>query len=489
MKPFKDYLKQVNEYGVVEQVTHPIVTVVGLPGARLHELVIFETGQEGEIFSLNRENIQVLVFSQHPLRVGVAVARTDKMLSVPVGEELLGHIIDPLGSPVSKMVKFVRPIKERELEVSPLGLTSRSKIKEPFLTGVALVDLLLPLGKGQKELVVGDSKSGKTSFLLSSIKNQVERNDAIAIYAGIGKKRSELKKIEEYLKKEKVLDKTVMVVSTSYDCPGLIYLTPYSAMAIAEYFRDQGNHVLIIFDDLSTHAKFYREISLIARRFPGRDSYPGDIFYAHARLMERAGNFKTKDKDASITALPVAEVTEGDLTAFIPTNLMGMTDGHIYFDKEIYLKGRRPSINIGLSVTRVGRQTQSKLLQEINRELTAFLANYEKMQELTHFGAEMNDSAKAVLKKGEVVYNFFESDYLYSVPLPVQLLLFSLIWSDLVDLNTVLSYQNNLIKSYQDTRCRQLIDKILQVEDLDSLMASIKKNKEGLLSICTQETK
>lgn len=482
---FKQQLKEIQEYGIVTQVSHPIVIVKGLENAHLHEMVLFESGEMGEVFLIHQDSISVLVFSKHPINVGLRVTRTDESIAVPVGHELLGKIIDPLGNSISEEKEYAKPHETRILETHPLGITKRLKITESFLTGVALIDTMIPLGKGQKELIIGDRKTGKTSILLASMKHQIMEG-SIAIYAAIGKKRTDIKKIEQSLTDQGIEKSALIVATTSYDSPSLIFLTPFTAMTIAEYFRDKGRNVVVIFDDLSTHARFYREISLLAKRFPGRDSYPGDIFYTHARLLERAGNFKhgEEGKSVSITAFPIAEITEGDFTGYIPTNLMGMTDGHIFFDSNVYYKGRRPAINVALSVTRVGRQTQSPLARSINRELTTFLALYEKMQNLSHFGAELTDTVKQVLSTGGMIYNYFNQDYFVVIPQTVQLVLFALVWLNLIpDVETLVKARKALLEAYKNDEHKKFLDDLARVESLNPFLTRIQESKEELLSL------
>lgn len=497
---FNTFMGEVKEFGLVQSMNHPIAFIAGLPGAQLNELILFETGDVGQVFLIEETQVHVLVFSTSPLKVGVRATRTNKFPNVPVGKELLGKIIDPLGNPFSDEENYVRPTEFRDIEAHPLGMAARSRIKTPFLTGISIVDMMVPLGKGQKELIIGDRKTGKTSFLLTTIKNQVN-NGAIAIYAAIGKKKSDIKEILDYFKSEGIEKSVVTVATSSYDSPSLIFLTPYSATTIAEHFRDQGNDVVVVFDDLSTHAKFYREIALLAKRFPGRDSYPGDIFYTHARLLERAGNFKHKEKgEVSITMLPVADIIEGDFTGYIATNLMGMTDGHIFFDSNAYSQGRRPAVNIPLSVTRVGRQSSAKILRSINRELTAFLALYQRMQDLSHFGAELTDAVKQVLRTGDVVYKFFEQTNDVIVPLGVQTTMFSMLWlkmfDDAVILDQLAQYRDNLIKAYYNPNGKpsgfksnkEFFDKTLEAEKFNDLLGTISKYKDYLLSTAVTGT-
>ncbi len=288
---FSQFLKKTGEYGVVYQVSHPIVFIEGLPQVKSQEIIIFESGQKGEVFAINRGKIEARIFTHTPIRVGTKVTRTNQQLALPVGPELLGQTINPLGEPIDPAVAFTSPKNMREMDAKPVDISGRAKITDHLSTGISLIDTMVPLGRGQRELVIGDRKTGKTSLMMTTIKEQA-REGVISIYAAIAKKKSDIKKMQQFFTQEKIADKVIIVATSSYDSPSLIYQTPYAAMAIAEYFRDQGTNTLLILDDLSTHAKFYRELSLLSRRFPGRDSYPGDIFYTHSRLLERAGNFQ-----------------------------------------------------------------------------------------------------------------------------------------------------------------------------------------------------
>ncbi len=484
---FNQLLKKVGEYGIVYQVSHPIAMIEGLPNAKSHEVLWFETGQKGEVFTINRGKIEARVFSNEPVRVGTKVARTDEILSIPVGPELLGQNINPFGEAFDETAPFKAPKEKRELDVTPIGISGRQKITAQMATGISLIDLLVPLGKGQRELIIGDRKTGKTSLLMTIVKKQVNEG-TIVIYAAIGKKMSEIKKIKQFFDKEKLSPKTILVATSSYDSPSLIFHTPYAAMTIAEYFRDQGQSSLIIMDDLSTHAKFYRELSLLAKRFPGRDSYPGDIFYVHSKLLERAGNFKLpKNMEAAITCLPIVEIIEGDFTGYISTNLMGITDGHIYLDSNIYYQGMRPAVNIPLSVTRVGRQTLGKLPREVNKLLMAFLSQYDKLQNLSHFGQELTDDVKSALNMGELIYKFFKQPYEEIVPLNVQLIIISLIFNKLImDKETLDQIKNGLVIANNDPSKKDFLKDILDAKDLDIFDDKVMKNKDALLKMAVK---
>ncbi len=482
---FNQYLQKTGEYGIVYQVSHPIVFIDGLPKVKTHEIILFEGGQKGEVSTINRGKVEARIFSNEPVKVGTRVTRTDKMLSIPVGKELLGHAINPLGEPLDPSQSFTSPTEVRPLDANPIGISGRQKITKQLLTGITFIDLLLPLGVGQRELVIGDRKTGKTSVLMTAIKRQAYEG-VICIYAAIAKKKSDIKRLQQFFIDEKIKDKVIIVATSSYDSQSLIYQTPYTAMAIAEYFRDLGINTLLILDDLSTHAKFYREISLLARRFPGRDSYPGDIFYTHSRLLERAGNFKHPTAgQVAITCLPVVEIVEGDFTGYISTNVMGITDGHVYLDSNIYYQGLRPAINLPLSVTRVGRQTLDPLSRELNESLVAFLANYDKLQNLSHFGQELTDDVKRDLRLGDLVYSFLNQPYQLIVPKPVQMILISMILQNLISNKIALTQiKNGLIAAAYDRGKQKILYEIIDgAKDLKTLNANVLNDKEHLLNL------
>jgi F-type H+-transporting ATPase subunit alpha len=488
MKDFNYYLNSIGEIGYVEQTTSSIIYASGLPGVKPGELVLFENGQLGETLSLSHHAIEILVFSKDGLTLGTKIVRTNDLLKIPVGIELLGKIIDPLGNNLEESLPVRRPKMLRAIVASPSGITSRKAIKRHLATGVPVVDLVLPLGYGQKQLVIGDRKTGKTDFLLQAILTQAKLGN-ICIYAAIGKRKFDIIKLKDVFAKYQILDRVVIVASGSQDPIGMIYLTPYSAMTISEYFRDQGFDVLLVLDDLSTHAKFYRELALLGKRFPGRSSYPGDIFYTHASLLERAGNFATPKGERAITCLPVAETIEGDLSGYIQTNLMSMTDGHLYFDLDLFAKGRRPAINPFLSVTRVGRQTQSNLERQINREILSFLTLFEKMQRFAHFGAELNETIKATLSVGEELTKFFQQPPSTIIPIHVQILLFCLLWISVVQKRSPseayekLQDLEKIVKLYEGNQdFRKKLDTIIQTtESFNDLLRIIIEKKEELL--------
>lgn len=485
MKDFNYYLNTIGEIGYVEQTTNAIIYANGLPGVKPRELVLFENGELGQVLSFEPDIIEILVFSKEGFTAGTKIVRTNGFLKIPVGGSLLGNIIDPLGNTLED-VPLIKPTMSREINIIPSGIITRKAIKRHFLTGVPIVDLLLPLGFGQKELVIGDRKTGKTDFLLQAVLTQAKLGTT-CVYAAIGKRKLDIKKLKDVFSKYHIMDRIIIVASGSQDPAGLIYLTPYSAMTISEYFRDEGRDILLVLDDLSTHAKFYREIALLGKKFPGRNSYPGDIFYTHASLLERAGNFTTPKGERAITCLPVAETIQGDLSGYIQTNLMSMTDGHLYFDSDLFAKGRRPSVNPFLSVTRVGRQTQSNVEREINREILSFLTLFEKMQNYTHFGAELNETIKVTLYVGQELIKFFQQQPSTIIPINLQILLFCLLWIGVVQKAS--SYNKpqdveQIIKLYEANKdFRKTLDTMIETaSSFNNLLGIIREKKEELLA-------
>ncbi len=424
---FNEYLEKFGEIGYIEKVVPPIAYIRGLPSVTSKEVLYLESGELARVESLSEDFVEAIVFSDKAIPIGARGARSGSLLTVPVGEELLGFTINALGHSIYPDKPVPSHLERREINKEAPGIAARKKIKEPLETGVSVVDMLVPLGKGQRELVLGDRKTGKSNFLLQTMLSQAKKG-SICIYAGIGKKKIDIKKVEEFLLKHDIAKTSIIVASSSSDPIGEIYITPYSAMAIAEYYKDMGKDVLLILDDLSTHAKFYREISLLGNKFPGRSSYPGDIFYTHAKLLERGGNFLVNGKEVSITCLPVAETVEGDISGYIQTNLMSITDGHIFFDKELFSQGRRPAVNYFLSVTRVGRQTQDGVRWGVSRELNSFLTLLEKTQGFVHFGAELNEGIAATIKTGEKIIAFFNQNMDRILDIQLQVFMYCLIW-------------------------------------------------------------
>lgn len=452
LKQFEEYRDTSGEIGFVQELRHGIVTVSGLPGVRLFELVVFENGALGQAISLYPTKVDVLLFSAMMIAAGTQAVRTGERVSVPVGDDLLGKTLSPLGTVVGSL-QSLRAAEYRHIDTRPAGIMARAAIDRPLETGVSIVDLIVPLGKGQRELIIGDRKSGKTSFILQAITTQ-SKQGVVCIYCAIGKRMVEIKQLEEHFKALGISQQVIIIAASSNEPTGMQFLAPYSALTIAEYFRDQGRDSLVVFDDLTAHANVYREISLLIRRFPGRSAYPGDIFYTHARLLERGGNFALADgKTASISCLPVAQSVMGDISAYITTNIMSMTDGHIFFDTQLFDQGRRPAVSPFLSVTRVGLQAQTPLVRDVSRQLSSFLVYYERIKQYTHFGAEVSQSVRDALGLGERVVTFFQQLPDQVVPLTMNIYILGLLWGGLwsdKNASKTRSVIDTLLKRYLD---------------------------------------
>lgn len=483
---FEKCLNEIGEVGYVDKITPPIVYARGLPNIRNNEVVYFESGEMGMVFSINRDSVEILVFSKDGVKMGTRISRSGGPLKVPVGNSYLGKAVNPLGKSIHAGVVIQDISEYRSVEEVPAGIEKRKKINKPLETGVSVVDLMVPLGLGQRELVLGDRKTGKSEFLMQVLLSQV-RNGSICIYTCVGKRKSDVKRLEEFVDRNNLRDNTCIIVTSSTDPTALIMLTPYYALTLAEYFRDMGKDVLVIIDDLSTHAKYYREMSLVGKRFPGRESYPGDIFYAHSRLLERAGNFDVNGKDVSITCLPVAETIESDISGYIQTNLMSITDGHIYFDKDLFEQGRRPSVNYFLSVTRVGRQTQTKLRWGVNRELSSFLTLLEKTQRFIHFGAEVNEGIKATMSMGFKLLGFFDQPMGQVVPVNMQILLYCLIWVGSLTGDNSSSLRYAVDKSinlyHKDADFKSMVDELVaKTDDFNVLLGKVSASGKNIIN-------
>ncbi len=491
MKTFQYYLTTTEEIGFVESSNHSIVYASGLPQATVQEIVVFETGELGVILSLGHEQAEILLFSKYAVKAGTRVTRTGAKQEMLVGFELLAQTVDAFGHPLDMGKTIEKPKISRPIDTNPSGIDTRKRITAPFETGVTLVDLLVPLGKGQRQLVIGNRKTGKTSFLYQTIVKQAKLG-TICIYAGIGKKKTDIKKMESIFQSAGIADNTVIIASGSEDPAGVIYLTPYSAMTLAEYFRDEGHDVLLVLDDLFTHAKFYREIMLIGRRFPGRNAYPADIFYTHARLLERAGNFVLANgTEHSITCFPVVEAIEGDIAGFIQTNVMSMTDGHIYFDVDMFTKGRRPAINPFLSVSRVGRQTQTPLRLSIHRELTSFLSLHQRLENFSHFSAEAGAGIKKTMEVADRIFAYFTQGMNDVKNLDLELIIFGLLWMEYWhDIDVMEQDIQKINHVYPNSIEAQALVKemIAGAQTLNDLLLEIKKRQETLLSVLGVQT-
>lgn len=395
----------IKDTGRVVKTSASYVWVEGITGAFIGEVVSFATGTHGVVTKLDRP-MQVMSFSHTPLIVDTKVARTGEALHVSVGDGLWGETVDALGHLEDEEKHKSHETKNCPVEVTAGDISTRAEISEFCPTGVAIVDLMTPLGKGQRELIIGDQKTGKTQFILQTVITQA-KSGTKCVVALIGKQQTEIARIEALLTNAGVRKNVIIVAEPARSVASRIFITPYTAMSFAEHFRDRGHDILVVLDDLSYHALRYREMALLGDAYPGRDAYPGDIFYVHSRLLERAGSFSVNGKKVTITCLAVVETVEGDLTGYIQTNLMSMTDGHLFFDKNLFYEGIRPAINVFISVTRVGRQTQPKPLKEMGRKILDVMSRYTDLKRFLRFGPELTPDSQETILLAQRIKNFF----------------------------------------------------------------------------------
>lgn len=491
MSHTQQYTTDNNEYAQVISVNYPLVVARGFTNIHPGEMVVFEDKSLGQILSFANDEVKLMAFSKGQLPIGSKLYRTNKQLSFPIYKQLFGCVFNSLGELLISTSKTFddEKIGFREIYQQPANITQRRRTTKQLITGYSVTDLLLPIGEGQRELLIGDRKSGKENFAKSVAVKQAQMGNKV-VYAMIAKTNSNIKQVFDYFVEHKVMDSIVIIATTPKDTISSIVISPFSAMTIAEHLMSQGENIFLILDDLTSQAEFYREISLLAKKFPGRDSYPGDIFFNQAQLLERSGTYihPTKtDKTVSLTCLPVVRTSNSDLTEFIASNLISITDGHLLFDQRLFNQGVRPAINVGLSVTRVGKQTQSPLQRDMNLKVTSFLANYQKTKNLTHLGSEISEQSQKVLHKGELLTDFFSENN--GLPLHVQMILLSMIWLDWFEnthKNVVETCKFELNKQHESNQSvrDQLHTLMENSQTFAELLENIEKDRSSLLKLC-----
>lgn len=457
------------EVGYVVSARDFMVRLDGLPSIRVNDMVLSEDGTRGWVNAVKEDLVEVLMLDEEKIIPKKLFKKARDRLGFTVGDFLLGRAVNPLGIPIDGKGPFSKsPVSEiLELEQPAPGIESRQFISDQFLTGITLIDTLIPLGKGQRELVLGDGHSGKTGFLLDVIINQ-KNTGIICIYASIGKPSVTVRNLIDVLKSNGALSYSVVVAASSSDSAPLIFLTPKTAFTIAQYFQKKGKDVLLILDDLGTHAKIYREIALLADKPPGKQSYPGDMFYQHAHLMERAGNFLKPFGGGSITALPVLELELDNFTAIIPTNLMSMTDGHLLFKSSLRAQGQTPAIDISLSVSRVGRQTQDPVSNLLSTKVRQVLSEATDLETISRFSSELPPDTQLILRRKDQIMEFLKQDPLTPISKPIQVILLALPFT---------SFLKDKDKSFVEKNRRILADAFLQNPKLLPITRQISKLK------------
>ncbi|XVN41557.1 MAG: F0F1 ATP synthase subunit alpha [Rickettsia endosymbiont of Argas persicus] len=401
-------LSTLEEVGQVINVGDGIARIYGLANVQSGEVVEFESGVKGLVLNLENDNVgAVIMGDDNQVEQGDKVTRTKHVLEVPVGTALLGRVVDALGNPIDGKGD-IKSTEYRHIELKAPGIIDRMSVSEAVQTGIKAIDSLIPIGRGQRELIIGDRQTGKTAIAIDTIINQKqayslenEKDKIYCIYVAIGQKRSSVAQIVKKLEDAGAMDYTIIVSATASEAAALQFIVPYAACSMGEYFRDNGKHALIIYDDLSKHAVAYRQISLLLRRPPGREAYPGDVFYLHSRLLERAAKMSEEKGGGSLTALPIIETQAGDVSAYIPTNVISITDGQIFLESELFYKGIRPAVNVGISVSRVGSAAQIKAMKQVAGSVKLELAQFRELESFSQFGSDLDPATKAQIEHGK----------------------------------------------------------------------------------------
>lgn len=399
---------ELKEIGEVVSVGDGIAKIYGLDNVQAGELVEFDSGVKGMALNLETDNVGVVVFGEcQKIKEGDSVKRTGKIVEVPVGKGLLGRVVDALGQPIDGK-GALKDVEYKQVEVKAPGIIARQSVSEPMQTGIKAIDSLIPIGRGQRELIIGDRQTGKTAIVIDTIINQApahqsgdEKQKLYCIYVAIGQKRSTVAAIVKTLEEAGAMQYSVVVAATASEAASMQFFAPYTGCTIGEYFRDNRMHALIAYDDLSKHAVAYREMSLLLRRPPGREAYPGDVFYIHSRLLERAAKMSDAMGGGSLTALPIIETQAGDVSAYIPTNVISITDGQIFLETELFYKGIKPAVNVGLSVSRVGSAAQTKAMKQVAGTIKLDLAQFRELEAFSQFGSDLDLTTQKLLDKGK----------------------------------------------------------------------------------------
>jgi len=485
---------EVTEVGQVLSVGDGIARIYGLDNVQAGEMVEFSDSSKGMALNLENDNVGVVIFGDDKnIKEGDTVKRTGSIVDVPVGKELLGRVVDGLGNPIDGKGTLDKGLKRNRVEVKAPGIIPRQSVSEPVQTGLKAIDSLIPIGRGQRELIIGDRQTGKTAVAIDTIINQKEINQSgdekqklYCIYVAIGQKRSTVAQIVKTLEDAGAMEYTTIVSATASDPAPLQFLAPYTGCTMGEYFRDNGMHALIIYDDLSKQAVAYRQMSLLLRRPPGREAYPGDVFYLHSRLLERAAKLNDENGGGSLTALPIIETQAGDVSAYIPTNVISITDGQIFLETELFNQGIRPAVNVGLSVSRVGSAAQTKAMKKVAGSIKLELAQYREMAAFAQFGSDLDASTQRLLNRGSKLTELLKQKQ-YS-PMSVAEQVISVFCGvkghlDNIDLKDISEFENKILSKYnsENPEILEAINKSGKLEEeteksLIKIIEELKKN-------------
>jgi len=486
---------EISEVGQVLSVGDGIARVYGLDNVQAGEMVEFSGGIKGMALNLENDNVGVVIFGDdRSIKEGDIVKRTQAIVDTPVGKNLLGRVVDALGNPIDGKGDLDKKLKRKRVDVKAPGIIPRKSVNQPMQTGLKAIDSLIPIGRGQRELIIGDRQTGKTAVAIDTIINQKEINKSgeekdklYCIYVAIGQKRSTVAQIVKSLEEAGAMEYTTIVSATASDPAPLQFLAPYTGCTMGEYFRDNGMHALIIYDDLSKQAVAYRQMSLLLRRPPGREAYPGDVFYLHSRLLERAAKLNDDNGGGSLTALPIIETQAGDVSAYIPTNVISITDGQIFLETELFNQGIRPAVNVGLSVSRVGSAAQTKAMKKVAGSIKLELAQYREMAAFAQFGSDLDASTQKLLNRGSKLTELLKQDQYSPMPVGEQVIaVFSGVkgFLDDIEVSKIKATEKQI---YEEVKANgpEIIDSINNTgkleEDIEKKLTSIiqnfKKNK------------
>ncbi|MFD1861880.1 F0F1 ATP synthase subunit alpha [Planococcus chinensis] len=460
---------KVDDIGTVITVGDGIARVHGLDNVMAGELIEFSTGVLGMAQNLEANNVGIIILGPFAdIKEGDEVRRTGRIMEVPVGPELIGRVVNPLGMPVDGLGP-INTTKSRPIESPAQGVMARKSVHEPLQTGIKAIDALVPIGRGQRELIIGDRQTGKTSVAIDTILNQADQ-DMICIYVAIGQKESTVRNVVETLRKNGALDYTIVVTASASQPAPLLFLAPYAGISMAEEFMFNGKHVLIVYDDLTKQASAYRELSLLLRRPPGREAYPGDVFYLHSRLLERAAKLNESLGAGSITALPFVETQAGDISAYIPTNVISITDGQIFLQSDLFFSGVRPAINAGLSVSRVGGSAQIKAMKKVAGTLRLDLAAYRELESFSQFGSDLDAATAAKLERGKRTVEVLKQDLNNPIKVEKQVVIFYALTRGFLDDIPVQDIQRfeAELTSWLDSNHTEVLDTIRTTQGLPS---------------------
>jgi F-type H+/Na+-transporting ATPase subunit alpha len=466
---------ETKEVGEVITVGDGIAKIYGLDNIQVGEKIKFSSGIVGMALNLETDSVGAVIFgNDSEIEEGDQVTRTGEIMQLPVGKGLLGRVVDGLGNPIDGRGPL-KDVEYRKIEIKAPGIIDRKSVHEPMQTGIKAIDSLIPIGRGQRELIIGDRQTGKTALIMDTIinqknmhKNEEEKDKLYCIYVAIGQKRSTVAQVVQKLEETGALKYTIIVAATASDPAPMQYLAPYAGCSMGEYFRDNGMHALIAYDDLSKHAVAYRQMSLLLRRPPGREAYPGDVFYLHSRLLERAAKMSDAKGGGSLTALPVIETQSGDVSAYIPTNVISITDGQIFLETDLFYKGVRPAVNVGLSVSRVGSAAQIKAMKQVAGSIKLELAQYREMEAFSKFGSDLDHATQKLLARGEKLTELLKQPQYKPLPVEEQVMvIYAGIkgYLDKIDVRNIRKFESDFL-TFMHASYKSTIDKIAKDKQL-----------------------